>query len=314
MQTDLEGFLEWFRRQGIKVLQTPSTYWAEAGPRIFQAIPYHWVIEPSELEIDEFLRKWGVIGLRYSTPVNNTIGQISYHGVCTTKNYDMNYLSSNARSVIRRGLKNCTVEQIPLKRLAYEGWELQADTLERQDRRGGLRKDEWERLCLEAEGIKVFEAWAAIVNNKLAATILTAQIDDTCYFLYPQSHRDYLHLHVNNALAYTLTYQLLSRSSVKSVFYGLHSLDAPPSVDEFKFRMGYTALPVRQRVVFHPALRPLFNPASHALLKRFMRLRPGNPALAKAEGMLRFYLQGLRPLDQQEWPAILCPSPDKTVM
>jgi hypothetical protein len=100
---------------------------------------------------------------------------------------------------------------------------------------------------------------------------------------------------------------LLSRSSVNMIFYGLHSLDAPPSVDEFKFRMGYSARPVRQRVVFHPALRPLFNPASHTLLAWILHLNPGSPSIAKAEGMLRFYLNGKRPLEQQDWPEALRP-------
>jgi hypothetical protein len=73
-------------------------------------------------------------------------------------------------------------------------------------------------------------------------------------------------------------------------------------VDEFKFRMGYTAKPVRQRVVFHPWLRPLFNSASHTVLKAGLRLNPGNPTLSKVEGILRFYLQGRLPISRQTLP------------
>jgi hypothetical protein len=89
---------------------------------------------------------------------------------------------------------------------------------------------------------------------------------------------------------------------VRSILYGLHSLDAPPSVDEFKFRMGYTAKAVRQRVVFHPWLRPAFNPLSHAAVRGLRKWLPGSPLLAKAEGMLRFYLQGRLPLELQQAP------------
>jgi hypothetical protein len=127
-------------------------------------------------------------------------------------------------------------------------------------------------------------------------------MEDWAYMLYQQCQRDFLPLHVNNALSFTVSQTVLARPGVHSILYGLHSLDAPPSVDEFKFRMGYSAKPVRQRVVIHPALRPFVNSATHALVKQASRLLPGNPFLAKSEGMLRFYLQGLRPLDEQDWP------------
>src|SRR5512139_3510764 len=117
-------------------------------------------------------------------------------------------------------------------------------------------------------------------------------MDDCCYMLYQQCLRRYLADHVNNALSYTVTYELMKRPPTRTILYGLHSLDAPSSVDEFKFRMGYIAKPVRQRVVFHPALQPLANPSSHSLMRKARQLLPGNPTLAKAEGMLRFYLQG----------------------
>jgi hypothetical protein len=116
--------------------------------------------------------------------------------------------------------------------------------------------------------------------------------------LYQQCLRKYLSDHVNNALSFVVTQTMLSRPGVKSILYGLHSLDAPASVDEFKFRMGYTAKPVRQRVVFHPCLKPIFNHYSHAAVQRLLAWRPGDPILAKAEGMMRFYLERRRALAQ----------------
>jgi hypothetical protein len=69
--------------------------------------------------------------------------------------------------------------------------------------------------------------------------------------------------------------------------------------------MRYKALPVRQRVVFNPWLKPFINRVSYAVIKQIRNFRPGNPTLAKAEGMFRFYLEGQRPLDQQAWPEVL---------
>jgi hypothetical protein len=58
-------------------------------------------------------------------------------------------------------------------------------------------------------------------------------------------------------------------------------------------------------VVFHPWLAPLFNRASHAVLQRLVFRYPDNPSWAKAEGMLRFHLEGKRPPAKQDWPECL---------
>jgi hypothetical protein len=107
---------------------------------------------------------------------------------------------------------------------------------------------------------------------------------------------------VNNSLYYAVTCAALERPGVSGVFLGLHSLDAPESVDQFKFRMGYGARPVRQRVVFHPWLAPAITSGGHVLLKWLLNRHPEHPALPKIEGMVRFYLEGKQPPGEQHWP------------
>ena len=64
-----ETFAEWLQRQGYKVVRTDSSYWYEASSRVYQAFPYHWLIQPAEDELSAFLRQQNAIGLRYSTPI-----------------------------------------------------------------------------------------------------------------------------------------------------------------------------------------------------------------------------------------------------
>ncbi|MEW6285006.1 MAG: hypothetical protein AB1509_02150 [Chloroflexota bacterium] len=297
-----EIFAEWLRRQGHTVIKTQSSYWAEFGPRVFQAFPYHWLIEPSEDELVGLLKEHRALGLRYSSPFSAGEGAASYHAVYEGKGYGYETLGKWSRKNVRRGLSHCRVEPISFERLAEEGFDLQVDTLARQGRKLHLEKQTWHTRCLSARDLPGFDAWGALVNGRLAASVITFQMGEWGYMLYQQCHRDFLAEHVNNALSFVVTCALLERPETRAILYGLHSLDAPPSVDEFKFRMGYTAKPVRQRVVFHPWLRPFMNRASHTLLKAGLRLKPGHPALSKAEGMLRFYLQGRLPLEKQSLP------------
>jgi hypothetical protein len=295
-------FAEWLRCQGQRVIRTPSSYWHSQGPRAYQAFPYHWIVQPSEEELGGLLREHGMVVARYSTAPDAPLGRLSYHVVYEKPTYDFEDLGKWARKNVRRGQRNCVVEQISFEFLAREGWALQIDTLDRQGRRLRISRQEWQRRCESAGALPGFDAWGALVQGVLAASVITFQMGDCCYMLYQQCRRDFLTAHVNNALSFVVSKALKGRAGVHSIFYALHSLDAPEDLDDFKLRMGYTAKPVRQRVVFHPRVAPFFNPVTHALLKLARRLRPGNPLICKAEGMVRFYIEGKRPVEKQRLP------------
>jgi hypothetical protein len=295
-------YAEWLRRQGHRVIRTESSYWYDAGPRVFQAYPYHWTIEPTEKELRKLLLEENAIALRYSSPIAGPHGMASYHVVCEDASYDLSSLNRQAKQNVRRGLEFADIERIPLSRLANEGWRLRRDTLERQGRVGAESEENWHLLCTSAEGLPGFEAWAAIHQGRLAASFLAFQCDNVYTLPFEQSANDFLENRVNNAIFFYVTRQALQRQGISSVFFCLHSLDAPCSVDQFKFRMGYTAKPVRQQVLFHPLLTPFANRVTHASIAKLLRRDPGSATLAKAEGMLRFYLEGKRSIDEQDWP------------
>jgi hypothetical protein len=300
-----EIFAEWLSRQGHQVVRTASSYWYDAGPRVFQAFPYHWVVQPSPQELRALMNGRGIVALRYSGPVHGFFGCISYHAIYDKPTYTLDGLDRRSRQNVRAGLKNCRIEPISIERYAKDGWLLEMDTLDRQERRTKQSEKTWHQRCMAAKDLPGFEVWGALVEGRLAASLFAFQMDDCCEMILQQCHRDYLKARVNNALSFVVTQAMISRSNIRSIFYALHSLDAPASVDAFKFRMGYTAKPVRQRVVFHSKLTPLFNRVTHAATRWMLGRWPTNTSLAKAEGMLRFYLQGKRPLNEQDWPEFL---------
>jgi hypothetical protein len=300
-----EIFAEWLRRQGYAVEKTPNSYWYEASPRVYQAFPYHWVIQPEENELLSFLRKRKGVALRYSTSLSNSTGSISYHAVYEEPSYSIDVLDRRSRQNVRTGLKNCSIEQVPLERLAEEGWSLELDTANRQGRRLTVNQAAWERRFRSAANLAGFEAWGAFVDRRLVASLFSVQIDACCELISQQCHRDFLNARVNNALTFVVTERMMKRPEIRSVFYTLQSLDAPPNVDEYKFRMGYTAKPLRQRIIFHPQLRRFVNPIMHKFLLRLVRRDPENSKLSKAEGLIRAHLNGRRPLFEQKWPECL---------
>ncbi len=298
---DPEHFAEWYRRQGHHILRSQSSYWFDAGPRVYQALPFGWLIEPSEREIRSLMLKHGIFSLRYSAPLESSSGKVSYH-VTLSNPYNLELLRSQARNAVKRGLDKCAVEQIPFERLAGEGWNLQRDTLDRQARNGSMHEAEWRMICLSAVGLEGFEAWAAIVEDELAAGLIICRVNDTFYVPYAFSHRKFLDYYVNNALFYSVSCNVLARQGINKIFFTVQSLDAPKSVDDFKFRMGLHAKAVRQRVEFHPLIEPFITGTTHKMVSKLLERYPERGGIAKAEGMIRFYLQGRIPLEQQEWP------------
>jgi hypothetical protein len=297
-----EVFGEWFTQQGINVYKSDSSYWHKQGKIGLQAFPYHLTIEPDAVELSAVLRQASALALRYSAPLESPFGLYSYHAIAEDRSYGMDTLSKWARKNVRRGMRTCVVEQIPLARLAEDGWELQCDTLDRQGRRVKVEKEEWRRRCEAAAGLPGFEAWGAYVGSQLAASVITFQMENWLYMLYQQCLRKFLQMHVNNALGFVVTRSALDRADVKSILYGLHSLDAPASVDEFKFRMGYIAKPVRQRVVLARGLNWMTSRPAYAGIRCVKRLLPGNPTVSKTEGMIRFCRLGKLPLGLQPVP------------
>lgn len=300
-----DTFAEWLRRQGHKVFRSESSYWYDAGLRVLQAFPYHWVINPSDVEIFDLLKRENLVALRYSTPLQAAEGLVSYHVIYDGPTYTLDSLERRSRQNVRSGLKNCRIEPITLERLAEDGWLLEADTTARQGRARAAKKDAWRMRLLAAVGLPGFEAWGALVGDRLVASILSFQMEDCCELISQQCHREFLSARVNNALIFQITQNLVNRPMNHLIFYTIQSLDAPASVDEFKFRMGYRAFPVRQRVVFHPLLAPMITASSKTLVDKIAQRLPHNPNLPKVQGILRFYLEGRLPIAKQNLPECL---------
>lgn len=304
---NIEIFVEWHRRQGLRIIKSPSSYWYGQKTRVYNALPVHQLIQPTDDELHDLHVHEGALFLRYSKPLHRKEGKISYHVVYEGAPYDPQRLSSKMRWKIRQAAKHCTVEPISLERLADEGWILQQDSMDRQGRLGSMSQKQWQQICRAAHDLPGFEAWACLVEGELASTLLSAQVGDTCYITYHNGHRNFFRLHSNNLLMYEYSQEMLSRPGITRLFSGVHSLDAPPSLDEFKFSMGYRPCAVRQRIKIHPCLTTAFNHWTYTLIHNLHQRYPHQHFLSKADGIVWFYLEGKRPPQQQEWPEHLLP-------
>lgn len=283
-----ETLAEFYKLQGHKIYKSESSTWYDAQPGFYFNIPYHRLITPNKEELNKILWDIPCIALRYFTTVD-CVGKSSYMIVCSDKNYDITSVDAKyARRQTRRGLENFQIRQLEFTDLVAHN-RLNIDTLIRQGRKPSVWTEaRWNRYCMSASGLYGMEAWGAYNGINLAAFIIAYQMDDYFEILHHSSATEYLHLYPNNALVYSVTKQKLSSNEVNHVSYGPQSLDAPDSLETFKFRMGYEKLPMKQGIIFHPLVSPFINNISYQLILR-ISARSKADFWRKLEGVFRFY-------------------------
>jgi hypothetical protein len=209
--------------------------------------------------------------------------------VCSDKNYDITSVDAKyARRQTRRGLENFEIRQLDFMELACQN-NINIDTLIRQGRKPGIWTDKrWKRYCMSANGLSGLEAWGAFYGSNLAAFMVAYQMDDYFEILHHSSATEYLHLYPNNALVFFVTKLKLSSMEINHVSYGPQSLDAPDSLETFKYRMGFQQLPMKQGIVFHPLVKPFINNITYKFIQR-ISVTSTSDFWRKLEGIFRFY-------------------------
>lgn len=295
----VEPFAHFLSATGHRVLRGAGTYWYDASPGFFLATPSHRLLTPTDDALRALWRFQPCAGLRFSAPLDGP-GKLSYQIVCDDRSYDVDRLSSNVRSKVRRGLRRCTIAPLSFDVIAAQGLAADRDTLARQGRAVRLTESAWARYWAAAAAAETMEGWGAMVGDELAAFLVTVRQDDCVEFLLARSRTDRLDAYPNNALVFEVARLMLRERGVRQITFGLESLEAVDALDEFKFGMGFRTAPLRQRVVFHPVVRRvLAAPAPRRALARFAAGRgPRGGFWQKAMGLLRFAEEGgdLRPL------------------
>lgn len=286
---DTQNFAEFLEKLGHRVIRTESSWWYDVTRWAYMSFPFHVSITPSTDEINTLLLKNGLMA-RYTCPDGS--GNASYYTACCGKSYDLSQLTVKARNQSRRGLERCTVRRVTFEDLGrLGGIAINRDTLLRQGRPVPRGHDAyWHKYYSAAEHTATMEAWAALVADELAAFIICCSFDDCMTILSSASNRKHLKAYPNNALIYTFTKEALSRPHISQVSYGLAPLQPGlENLDHFKHGMGFTDLPVGQRVQFHPFAGPFLAKPAIRLLRRGIEAAGFNGRMGQLAGVLRCY-------------------------
>jgi hypothetical protein len=197
-------------------------------------------------------------------------------------------LGSAMRRNVRRGLKELEIARLTAEQLLTQGYQAYCDWL----RRSGLRKQTREDFCdqitrrARCPAHVFLGAWK---DGEIASFLSLTELDewveiDGCF-----STDALLNSRPNDALFFYALSHYMQNASCRAVSYGVSSIQADSNKDglhTFKTKVGFEAIPVHRVFVLHPVLRPLANRITLWGINTALRLKPGERALKKAEGML----------------------------
>jgi hypothetical protein len=282
-----DDLAQFYRRNGQRVARTPNAFWYMPSPLAWSIFPYREypiVGEEDYSQLWKESRRAAVARTIRADAAAEEANRALY--ICAIDGYDLDSVSSNTRSKIRRGLGANEIRRIGFDELAEGGAALHESTLRRQGRRvPNDAREQWAKTCRSA-GEAGFEGWGAFHEGRLVGLVLAFHFDGRYHLSSIRSDADALKSYPNNALIFTITKSALERDDVHDVSYGLesvqHGLDG---LDAFKLSMGFTRVPVHETVVLRPVLRRFRRPATAAAVALANRF-PERDEFRKAAGIL----------------------------
>jgi len=286
-----EAYAGFLQAIGHRVVQTDTTWWFNVYGGVYMNFPFHRPVVPHKIEVEKLLGLSGLVA-RYTCPLS--VGRRSYQIICDTANYDLENLSGNVRSKVRRGLKRCEVRPLAFEELDEAGAiELNSDTLVRQGRPVPHNLDAyWRRYYRAASNVPTAETWGAFVDRKLAAYLVAFRIEDCSNIFILRSSRTHLNAYPNNALMFVYLREALARPNITHVSFGLEPIQgALDSLDHFKSEMGFIHRPIGQRIVMNRMLAPLIGTQTCQILGRLAMSQATRERISKFVGMARWYAE-----------------------
>jgi hypothetical protein len=268
------------------VIRGESCYWYDQTPRFCLAFPHSQPVSPGRSELRRVFRATRCLGVRFVAPPDSS-GRASYALMLDDRAYDLDSLSANSRSKVRRGLKQCEIRRVDPSFVRVHGQVANNDTL----RRTGFARDiyDWNRYWDAAAATPEVEVWGALRQNRLLAYLVAVPVEGCADILVARSADDGLRYYPNNAVLFTAARNLIQRPGIERILFGLEPLEAVAGVDSFKESMGFTRRPIRQRIVFHPFAAPIARARATARIARALaRRRSAGIFWRKLEGLLTF--------------------------
>lgn len=261
MVKSMERFAELYELWGLRFEMLNGILWREYNRMVVPLGPVKLSYTISKEEVKYLLYKFPkslmvrlTDGFSHST--ENLLDNCWYAVVCY-KFKELDELSANTRSKIRRGLKNCRVEKIDANLIANYGFDVYVSAFERyKDVKKPFITDEkiyQKRILATKKFDDIVHYWGVFYNNKLIAYSENFIYDNIeAAYSTIKFHPDFLKLYPSYALIFEMNKFYLRDSRFEYVNDGFRSILHQTNVQnyliqKFDFQKRYTNLSIFYR-------------------------------------------------------------------
>lgn len=281
-------YLAALSQSGARVyLGTSGTFWQAFEMNSLTRRPYFVMHLPSPQEVRRLLRRARSPVATYIRPPDDAHPQNAWLYVCQNRDYRLADLGSHARRDARRALRELRIEFADPRLLAEHGLRCFCDTRARVGLSDGT-PEAFSRTYGDFASNPAHQLLAAWKGDALVAYIALTVVDDWVD-IWPYAANEALRSCPVDGLIHVALDHFLVQQPFRLVNYGLSSIQEvskAKGLHHFKRKVGFECQPVHRAFVFHPLLTPFVNRAALWLLRAAGRLRPGNPVIQKAAGVL----------------------------
>jgi len=274
VQVSINSYCQHLKLMGHRVAKSSSTVWVDVRPFIYQPATPFQMDTIRQADVDEVLQSANAIACRWFSPlaVSEAAAEPDPLVVYIARPpFNLETLRGDARRKTRRGLERVEVRKASLSEeveaLAYP---IYVDNIRRvglmNSRKRILRR--WQTWAAAIRGSQCVDFWTAWNETTLLAFMVAVRTPWGTQFVLHRSAQSSLPLYPNNALYYQATKDAFDSGS-PIVSTGLSAFAREgDGLHEFKIRMGFEAVPLREKFAWCAFLRPFESYAnSHRLRK-----------------------------------------------
>lgn len=264
------------------------SYWTPQSRWMANRMPPHSVDELTDPSRRRIVSNFRTLALSYAITATDFHSANAVNYVCTGP-YQLDFLSSNTRSKVRRGMKRFNVRRCNPGEVIENGYLAAYDTKRRVGATpAGVAQH---RLWIEQLDQDGYQLWGAVhESGEIAAWAAVLAVDNWAIIPVERSQDRFRRDYANNALLFGILEDLLSNGTTKSVSYGWSSLQANSRIEtlhDFKLSMGFQAIPLRRVVWFRAPIGSVVRSRfARGIITTALRSRPNSYHLGKAAGLI----------------------------
>ena len=247
----IKCYADFLMSQGEKVYEAEDVSWMKYHGALIPATAMPVYVDLSYDKAAHLVKKSTSLFLRYATGPMTTPTHW-WNIVC--RQYDLNGVSSNTRSKIRRGTRRLEIDQVSSDWLSKQGYECHVKCYQRYKHASPKRRNEFESFVNGLEGQSIFDIWACTKGGDLLGYIICL-VESQGVFMHtiditPEGLHDYA--------AYAMIHHILEYYVNKkglSVSNGSRSISHVTDMQDFLLKLGFEREYAELHVIYRPDIR-----------------------------------------------------------